>query len=751
MVKKWSIVSPAFFLLIVLSVSNSQMSTPVDTSVTVPMVMDTETQEGHARQEWIKMDRDLKKAMGKILRRAMPAVMKEVYKKEVSAPCLGALMGFVKSLKESKLWAYQMIDASGRFPAGFLHGTLTSLGNYEECVAINVNETKLKVLGQYCILQLIPPMPIWKPFSSAHLTMPEVMNISSPDSLITYLMGIIHNLHVTTAKIGLCTPAKCTLDDINKLVDIIPEQLGLNWQFIVDHCEVKTEVKFTYAQFVVLYIMGVMALLVIAGSVVDRIYSSEEMETSSLKSTLFHVAKSFSFSANAKKLSDFTCPESELGFIYGIVISVFCWNVMANTFMYVNYDVVSNFVAALTLVKHLFYELALNRIMPLQTLFYLSGFVTTYRCLKSERSLNVITFLLNTFWRYTPTYALLLALLLITPTWGSGPSWASHMNPMYNRCKDNWWYNILYINNFLGAEKLCLNHTWVFAVAAQLHVIAIFILVPLKIRPKIGLLVNFAFAVASLASVALTNVYYDLPPNEMSAILHEKDRNFYAEHSYYRVYTHVCLYCTGVFVGYFMVKNPNIKISNRMSLFLWVVTGTGILAALCVVHEWREGIIPSPLLSALYTTFSKVAEAAFLSWLTVACMTGHSGGAKDVLAWRPFAFLARLTFIAYIMHVPIINMVMNFKKAQVFSCELEIFYIVISHVVGTYIVSYILHMFLEAPWLSLTDVISRRCKGRTFNSELPQEGIITEKPVKYSEKEHITITKCVNSLEKGQN
>lgn len=102
--KKSNLLYSAFLLLIVPSVSNGQSITEasekdqkVDTSVTV----------GHARQEWIKLEQDLKKSMAKILRRAMPVVMKEVYKKEVSAPCLGALMGFARALKNGKLWAFQ--------------------------------------------------------------------------------------------------------------------------------------------------------------------------------------------------------------------------------------------------------------------------------------------------------------------------------------------------------------------------------------------------------------------------------------------------------------------------------------------------------------------------------------------------------------------------------------------------------------------------------------------------------------------
>ena len=72
-----------------------------------------------------------------------------------------------------------------------------------------------------------------------------------------------------------------------------------------------------------------------------------------------------------------------------------------------------------------------------------------------------------------------------------------------------------------------------------------------------------------------------------------------------------------------------------------------------------------------------------------------------------------------------------------------------AHVVGTYIICYVFHMFFEAPWISLTDLLSRRSKERTFNSEMPQEGPMTEKPLKYSEKTRVTTTKCVNTLEKG--
>lgn len=60
-----------------------------------------------------------------------------------------------------------------------------------------------------------------------------------------------------------------------------------------------------------------------------------------------------------------------------------------------------------------------------------------------------------------------------------------------------------------------------------------------------------------------------------------RDRSFYAEHSYFRVYTHVNLYCAGVFVGYFLAKNQHFKMSRVSILLLLFID---FLSKIC--HDW---------------------------------------------------------------------------------------------------------------------------------------------------------------------
>lgn len=66
-------------------------------------------------------------------------------------------------------------------------------------------------------------------------------------------------------------------------------------------------------------------------------------------------------------------------------------------------------------------------------------------------------------------------------------------------CRQNWWANVLFVNNFLWPKELCLMHTWYLAADLQLFLMAIGVLVLVHRRPKsvgvvflVGVVVSFA-------------------------------------------------------------------------------------------------------------------------------------------------------------------------------------------------------------------------------------------------------------------
>lgn len=76
-----------------------------------------------------------------------------------------------------------------------------------------------------------------------------------------------------------------------------------------------------------------------------------------------------------------------------------------------------------------------------------------------------------------------MAVIGLYATWmpklGDGPIWNSRMQLEQERCLNSWWKNLLYINNYVGNESLCMFQSWYLATDTQLFILAPLVLYPL--------------------------------------------------------------------------------------------------------------------------------------------------------------------------------------------------------------------------------------------------------------------------------
>lgn len=72
------------------------------------------------------------------------------------------------------------------------------------------------------------------------------------------------------------------------------------------------------------------------------------------------------------------------------------------------------------------------------------------------------------------------------PKLGDGPIWDKRMKLEQERCQVSWWKNLLYINNYVGTDKLCMFQSWYLATDTQLFILAPLILYPLWKYRKAG-------------------------------------------------------------------------------------------------------------------------------------------------------------------------------------------------------------------------------------------------------------------------
>ncbi|CAG5047468.1 unnamed protein product [Parnassius apollo] len=143
--------------------------------------------------------------------------------------------------------------------------------------------------------------------------------------------------------------------------------------------------------------------------------------------------------------------------------------------------------------RHPLSTLLHNGSIIVQTFIMLSSFLLAYNLLISgekdpKNGLNLRLLpraLFNRVVRITPLNVFMVGL---TATWwrhmSDGPLWIPLVEAECQHCRDKWWSQFLYINNFIEPDKKCLIQTWFLAVDMQLYVLACFLALTLGRSPR---------------------------------------------------------------------------------------------------------------------------------------------------------------------------------------------------------------------------------------------------------------------------
>ena len=83
------------------------------------------------------------------------------------------------------------------------------------------------------------------------------------------------------------------------------------------------------------------------------------------------------------------------------------------------------------------------------------------------------------FHRLTIPLALLILFAVgLSPVIGYGPFWWV-VEDMEQNCANNWWTNVLYVNNFVKTDEPCIGQTWYLAVDMQLFLVSPLVFMPM--------------------------------------------------------------------------------------------------------------------------------------------------------------------------------------------------------------------------------------------------------------------------------
>lgn len=161
-----------------------------------------------------------------------------------------------------------------------------------------------------------------------------------------------------------------------------------------------------------------------------------------------------------------------------------------------------------------------------------------------------------------------------------------------------------------------------------------------------------------------------------------------------------------------------------MGWFLALLLNAGILLAM---FPAINGYPLSDAVAGLYSATSRTLWSIGLAWIVYACVTGHGGIINSLLSWKPFIPLSRLSYSAYLIHPVIIacfygsrETTFHFSHYLMVSIDwshlkwtkfienisfffpffLQVYFI-LGNIVITYVISFGLAVFFEAPIAAL--------------------------------------------------
>ena len=201
------------------------------------------------RLKWRQMERSIGESMGARAGELKQTIGDLLLDKRlsglISSQCKLSLDELLAALAEQRLWAGQMLDSSGRLPVGLLEGTLTELGNFDECLAISQPAGAGQLAapatsGQYCSLQIKPPLLGRPRLHTACNSLPSFSG-SPANQTLRLVSQHSHHFYYAGLRLGICTPDRCSQADLQHLLSAYLSRFELVGQ--VKSCQVRRQAK----------------------------------------------------------------------------------------------------------------------------------------------------------------------------------------------------------------------------------------------------------------------------------------------------------------------------------------------------------------------------------------------------------------------------------------------------------------------------------------------------------------------------
>ncbi|KAF7270028.1 hypothetical protein GWI33_016970 [Rhynchophorus ferrugineus] len=525
----------------------------------------------------------------------------------------------------------------------------------------------------------------------------------------------------TNLRHGICLPTICS-DYYNKTSDhlkvaedcykkkMLP--LGLTGTITKLKCQESESIypirtyDWIFAVFAAAYILFILTVSIYCG------INSNKSSPYKRNSKVNHVLEAFSISNNWKRLTAVsTNPDHEkLKIFNGLRFATMFCVILSHTLLQLLGGPVSNTKYTEQTTKKPLNVLVLQGSYVVQTFFIISGWLFSYQFFERRMTrgqLKPAFFLLAIVYRYIRLVPTLLVVWAIHSTWlvhlSRGPYWDDFVGEEYRNCRANGWTNMLFINNLVHKNEMCLQQTWFLAADMQLFLIGLIVLYiinkyPHKVYHVFGVLLFISFVAPGI--VAYWKNHYIVQRQLPETVY---DLRILKQDIFHDMLTsplnNMFGFYTGMLAGYLFLKYKDCNLKNRkvMSILWWLMFAIAVPPLQIAYFFYDPNYQNTRIGSAMFWMFGK---ALFVIGATLIYfgMTYRLGGlvywffSRDIML-----IIGRLTYSCYLVHVVFVKMPMGYKRYPIYANDNIFFLSVFSDVCISYLTAFLLCMLIEMP------------------------------------------------------
>lgn len=215
-------------------------------------------------------------------------------------------------------------------------------------------------------------------------------------------------------------------------------------------------------------------------------------------------------------------------------------------------------------------------------------------------------------------------------------------------CQNNWWRNVLYVQNFFQVTEMCLNWTWSLACEMQFFLLVSALLF-VYVRHPVAARRAFVTLYATF-TVVLAVISWRLKFTPAYDVLHDLGTELYTS-----PWVRVLPYLSGVASGWYLQQSAGRPLPLRQQTvqLLWTLATTVMLICHMATYV-RDSthVVGVPMIVGVRLLYGGSA-----CWMIVASMKGQGGWFARVTGWPVFVHLNKLSYGIYLLNPIVVALI----------------------------------------------------------------------------------------------